>query len=101
MHYFFPPNWTIEGVHLYRNQDLSKQDIYFLRLWYPARIDLPMELVDTTTPPEVLYTRAEQTVSPTVVKECNQETMYVVLVMSVLVAGMIGFLLWRTQYPKD
>ena len=95
MHYFFPAEWTTTGVDLKANQDMSEQDKYFLRMEYPPRVNLPIELRDTTTPPQLLYAQSEPNI--TVEKDCNSDKTLLLMIFVALFLAVLGFLLGRKQ----
>jgi hypothetical protein len=100
MHYFFPAYWTLEKVEMQANQDLSEQDIYFLRMEYPPRVNLPIELRDTTTPPHLLYSQNDATVriEP---EECNSDKTLLIMMFVALFLAAMGFMLGRANIPKS
>ena len=100
MHYFFPADWTEAGVAMEPNQDLSEQDIYFLRMEYPPRVNLPIELRDTTTPPHLLYSMDEATVAIEP-EECNSDKTILIMIFVALFLFALGFLLGRANAKKE
>jgi hypothetical protein len=59
MHYFFPAKWTKSRIRMRANQNLSAQDKFFLQLTYPQMTNLPIELRDTSAPPQQLYAKVQ------------------------------------------
>jgi len=109
MHYFFPESWTEEGVIMKANKFLSAQDKYFLQLEYPRKLNMPKTLLDSSTPPAILYadtnqqnappkTTAKAKTSDTSSSDSSNTNQW--LIGALITLALAALALWAVRRPK-